>query len=161
MPRLEQVGALAGAVFFASALIYGYASGPDPRYTGAPGDSDQACASLGCHTGTALNGGGGNVVVNFANGHTYAPGVQQTFNIVITDSAARVYGFQMTARLESNLAGGQAGDRVGAVGSQERPSAGLRSAIRRTAASGRSAEAAASGHRPAVSTRARDPRPDG
>src|SRR5262249_52558058 len=30
--------------------------------------------------------------------------------IVITDSTARAYGFQITARLESNLANGQAGD---------------------------------------------------
>ena len=71
-----------------------------------PGDSQQACAE--CHTGTALNAGGGNVAVNFAGGQTYAPGVQQTFTIVITDSKARIYGFQMTARLESNLSGGQA-----------------------------------------------------
>ena len=110
MKRMEQIGALVVALLLASAMIYGYASGPDPRYTGAPGDSDQACASLGCHIGTALNGGGGSVVVNFPNGATYSPGVQQTFSIVINDPSARVYGFQMTARLESNLAGGQAGD---------------------------------------------------
>ena len=57
-----------------------------------------------------MNGGGGNVAVNFPNGLNYAPGVQQTLNIVITDSQARAYGFQMTARPESNLANGQAGD---------------------------------------------------
>jgi len=57
-----------------------------------------------------LNGGGGNVKVNFANGPTYTPGVPQTFSIVITDAVARVYGFQMTARLASNLSNGQAGD---------------------------------------------------
>ena len=34
----------------------------------------------------------------------------QTLTIVITDSQARAYGFQMTARLESDLAKGQAGD---------------------------------------------------
>jgi uncharacterized protein (TIGR03437 family) len=91
-------------------MIFAYATGPDPRHTAAPGDDPQACATSGCHTGTALNGGGGNVVVNFSNGMTYTPGAQQTFNIAITDSRARVYGFQMTARLESNLSSGQAGD---------------------------------------------------
>lgn len=92
------------------ALIYAYSSGPDPRYTAAPGDDAKACTTSGCHEGTDLNGGGGNVVVNFPNGLTYSPGVQQTFTIVITDSVAKVYGFQMTARLESDLANGQAGD---------------------------------------------------
>jgi uncharacterized protein (TIGR03437 family) len=91
-------------------LVFAYATGPDPRYTAAPGDSAQACATSGCHNGTPLNGGGGNVVVNFQNGQTYTPGAQQTFTIVITDSVARLYGFQMTARLESDLANGQAGD---------------------------------------------------
>ena len=41
------------------AVLYSYATGPDPGYTGAPGDS--TCVNFGCHTGTALNGGGGNV----------------------------------------------------------------------------------------------------
>jgi uncharacterized protein (TIGR03437 family) len=103
--------ALGATLIVASvALISAYSTGPDPRYTGAPGDSPDACASLGCHVGTALNGGGGNVVVNFSDGLTYSPGVQQTFTIVIADSSARLYGFQMTARLESNLESGQAGD---------------------------------------------------
>jgi uncharacterized protein (TIGR03437 family) len=103
------VGTIAG-VALSAVLIFAYATGPDPRHTGAPGDDPLACATSGCHTGTALNGGGGNVVVNFQNGQTYTPGAQQTFTIVVTDSRARVYGFQMTARLESNLSNGQAGD---------------------------------------------------
>src|SRR5512133_2154236 len=96
------------AVVPSAVLLYAYSTGPEPRHTGAPGDDKLACAS--CHEGTPLNGGGGRVVVNFANGQTYTPGAAQTFTIVITDAAARVYGFQMTARLESNLASGQAGD---------------------------------------------------
>ena len=48
--------------------------------------------------------------IDFANGQTYTPGVAQTFSIVITDAVARVYGFQLTARLASNLSNGQAGD---------------------------------------------------
>lgn len=91
-------------------LIYAYASGPEPRHTTAPGDDPLGCTTAGCHTGTALNGGGGNVVVNFPGGMTYKPGVPQTLSIVVTDARARVYGFQMTARLESDLANGQAGD---------------------------------------------------
>src|SRR5689334_14661127 len=90
-------------------LLYAYATGPEPRHTAAPGDDKLACTTAGCHTGTALNGGGGNVKIDFPGGQTYTPGAAQTFNIVITDPAARVFGFQITARLESNLSSGQAG----------------------------------------------------
>jgi uncharacterized protein (TIGR03437 family) len=89
-------------------FLYAYSTGPISRVTGAPGDESQACAT--CHLGTPLNGGGGQVVINFPGERTYTPGVAQNLTVVITDSAARVYGFQMTARLESNLANGQAGD---------------------------------------------------
>jgi len=103
---------IAGVVVTVSsaALIFGFATGPNPRYTGAPGDDPKACTSSGCHSDHALNSGGGNVVVNFPDGLTYTPGVQQTLTIVITDSVAKVWGFQMTARLDSNLSKGQAGD---------------------------------------------------
>jgi len=107
---------IAGMVVMVSsaALIFGYATGPDPRNTGAPGDGDlKACATSGCHSDHALNSGGGNVVVTFPDGLTYTPGVRQTLTIVITDSVAKVYGFQMTARLDSNLAKAQAGDFTG------------------------------------------------
>jgi len=107
--RCKLIGGAVGVVLSA-AIIYGYQTGPDPRHTGAPGDDPLACATSGCHVGTPLNGGGGNVALNFQNGMTYTPGVQQSFSIVITDPVAKAYGFQMTARLESNLANGQAGD---------------------------------------------------
>jgi uncharacterized protein (TIGR03437 family) len=95
-------------------LLYAYSEGPATRFTGAPGDDPDACTV--CHLGTPLNGGGGKVVVNFDNGQTYTPGEKQTFTIVITDSAARVYGFEMTARLDSDLAYGQAGDFTAGAG---------------------------------------------
>src|ERR1700726_4570079 len=99
-----------------AALIFGYATGPDPRYTGAPGDDPKACTSSGCHSDHALNSGGGNVVVNFPGGLNYTPGVQQTLTIVITDSVAKVWGFQMTARLDSDLSKAQAGDFTAGAG---------------------------------------------
>ncbi len=101
--------AVAGiAILLVAALLWAHAAGPDPRHTGAPGDT--TCTDADCHVGTPLNGGGGSVAVNFPNGLTYTPGERQTFTVVITDSSARVYGFQMTARLESDLVNGQAGD---------------------------------------------------
>jgi len=91
-------------------LLLAYSTGPEPRHTAAPGDDPLACTTAGCHTGTALNGGGGSVTVDFPDGTTYTPGATKTFNITISDPKGRVYGFQMSARLDSNLSNGQAGD---------------------------------------------------
>ena len=114
-----------GAGCLCAALLYAHAAGPDPRHTAAPGDDPLACATSGCHVGTPLNGGGGNVSVNFPNGMSYTPGVAQTFSIVITDSKAKVYGFQMSARLESDLVNGQAGDFTAGTGQIVLCAAGL------------------------------------
>jgi uncharacterized protein (TIGR03437 family) len=93
---------------FASVASYAHSTGPDPRSTTAPGDnSPLACSQSGCHTGTPLNGGGGNVSISMPA--SYTPGQTYTFQIVVTDSAAHAFGFQMTARLESNPTNGQAG----------------------------------------------------
>ncbi|HLJ50116.1 MAG TPA: choice-of-anchor V domain-containing protein [Bryobacteraceae bacterium] len=91
-------------------LIYAYSTGPDPRHTGAPGDDPLACTTSGCHTGTALNGGGGNAQLTSSEGTTYTPGKAQTLTLTITDSKAHVYGFQMSARANSSPANTQAGD---------------------------------------------------
>jgi uncharacterized protein (TIGR03437 family) len=50
------------------------------------------------------------VKLTASSGSNYTPGQAQTLTIAITDSKARVYGFQMTARLDSNPSNGQAGD---------------------------------------------------
>jgi uncharacterized protein (TIGR03437 family) len=52
--------------------------------------------------GTA-NPAGGNVAVEFPAGLTYVPGQQQRWVIRVTDPAARVFGFQITVRQESNI----------------------------------------------------------
>jgi uncharacterized protein (TIGR03437 family) len=94
-------------------LLFAYASGPDPRYTAAPGDSPLACASAGCHTGLAkggpINAAGGVVTATFSSGTTYTPGQPVTITVNVTDPVNTLHGFQMTARLESNLATAQAG----------------------------------------------------
>ena len=86
-------------------VLYAYSSGPPPRKTGAPGDAG-TCAS--CHG----KPDGGNFQVAFPDGLFYTPGVQQTFTITITepDPVTDGYGFEMSARLESDLANAQAGD---------------------------------------------------
>ncbi len=89
-------------------LLFAFSVGPDPRHTGAPGDS--TCARSGCHVGTALNAGTGRVVLQLPGGMTYVPGQKQRIAVVITgDTTTRRYGYQATARLGSNEANGQAG----------------------------------------------------
>lgn len=90
------------------ALMVAHKLGPDPRHTGAPGDT--TCNVSQCHVGTPLNGGGGNVLLSSSAGTSYTPGQQQTITIAVTDSKAKVYGFQLTARIDSNPVMGQAGD---------------------------------------------------
>ena len=87
-----------------AAVVYAFSNGAPPRTTGAPGEP--TCQI--CHTG----GDRGKVVVTFPNGLFYTPRVKQTFTITITEPTPGVggYGFEMTARLESDLVNGQAGD---------------------------------------------------
>lgn len=90
-------------------VVWAYNSGPDPNSEGGPGGPAAACAQSGCHVGTGVNAGGGKVELQFPDGLTYTPGQKQRIKVVITDSSARVYGFQASARLASNETKGQAG----------------------------------------------------
>ena len=104
MTRLAK-GAIALAAASLPVILYAYAGGADPRYSGAPGDNGTCTA---CHGGIA-NTNGGNVTATFSSGTTYTPGggpVSITVNVTDTNAS---HGFQMTARLASNLTNGQAG----------------------------------------------------
>src|ERR1700719_258887 len=81
------------------ALIYAHPAGPDPGHAGVPGES--TCNTTGCHTGTAVNGGGGSVTIN-AGGSTYTPGVTQQISVTVSDPKQRRWGFQLTARSASD-----------------------------------------------------------
>ncbi|HEV8147078.1 MAG TPA: choice-of-anchor V domain-containing protein [Bryobacteraceae bacterium] len=109
---LQASGVICAALI--PALVGAFSAGPDPRYTGAPGDSPLACASAGCHTGLKqggpINAAGGKVEAAFCGGTNYTPGVPQTVTVTVSDPVNTRYGFQMTARLASNLTNGQAGD---------------------------------------------------
>jgi uncharacterized protein (TIGR03437 family) len=94
-----------GIAGLAPMLLYAFSTGPLPRRTGAPGD--QTCVQ--CHTGTALNGGGGNLALSASSGSTYTAGQIITLTLTVTDPTAAVYGFQATARMDSNPSNGQAG----------------------------------------------------
>lgn len=87
-------------------LLWAHSTGPDAHHTAVPvpGGPEPSCNQVGCHVGTTVNGGGGNVTISTTTNNTYTPGQKQTFTITVTDSAARVYGFQMTARPSGDLA---------------------------------------------------------
>ncbi|MBV8730440.1 MAG: hypothetical protein JO336_11605 [Acidobacteriia bacterium] len=88
-------------------LLWAYSSGPNPGYNGVPTDHPPGVAAgqnycTFCHTGTALNGGGGSVSVTFPNGMTYIPGTTQHLTVTIADKVQKAWGFQLTARLSSD-----------------------------------------------------------
>ena len=82
-------------------VLYSYYYGPDPGYTGAPGDNPTGCIAAGCHVGT-VNSGGGSITIAAAGGTTYTPGQAQKISVTITDSTEKKYGFELSARVDSN-----------------------------------------------------------
>ncbi len=102
------LGHLAIAVFLFCGTLEAYSSGPPPRYSGAPGDNPSSCTS--CHRGLSVNGGPGGVKIVLPNGNSYVPGVTQHIMVQVSEPQQRRWGFQMSARLKSDLMNGQAGD---------------------------------------------------
>lgn len=97
---------MAGAI--ATPVIYAYEYGPNPGYTAAPGDNASACIDGGCHA-SVLNGGGGSVTIKASGGTSYTPGQTQKLSVTITDSTEFQYGFQLTARADSDPTNTEAG----------------------------------------------------
>jgi uncharacterized protein (TIGR03437 family) len=97
------------------AVLWAHVEGPDARHSGAPGDAQFSCADAGqCHTalqnGGPVNKFGGNVTATFSSGSTYTPGGGPiTITVLATDPVNTSFGFQMTARLDSDQMNGQAG----------------------------------------------------
>jgi uncharacterized protein (TIGR03437 family) len=103
-PRRTLIAKIVVILAVIPVLIYAYAEGPYPGYSGVPGENGD-CTS--CHYDT-LNSGGGNVTVAFPNGASYVPGVKQHLKVTVQDAAQQRWGFQLTARQQSN-SGTQAG----------------------------------------------------
>lgn len=101
-------------------ILFAAKTGPAPRRTGAPGDAPLACASGACHTdkfeGGPINFHGGNIRAEFSTGTSYTPGTPVTITVQVADPVNTLFGFQMTARLERDLANGQAGRFVAGAG---------------------------------------------
>jgi uncharacterized protein (TIGR03437 family) len=111
IPFFKNKGRLVTILVALPMLVFAYDSGPDPNSEGGPGGPAASCTQSGCHTGTAINAGGGKVELQFPDGLSYTPGQKQRIKVVITDTSAttRAYGYQVSARLASNETRGQAG----------------------------------------------------
>jgi uncharacterized protein (TIGR03437 family) len=95
-------------VSLAPIQIAGHSYGPAPRRTGAPGDDARACTV--CHSTSALNSGTGSVNILLQSGPVYIPGVKQRVAVRVADPIQQRWGFELTVRLNSDLANGQAGE---------------------------------------------------
>jgi uncharacterized protein (TIGR03437 family) len=93
---------------FALTPCFAHSYGPAPRVTGGPGDSAKACTQ--CHTTSALNSGPGSVKIVLTSGPVYIPGVKQRVTVQVADPAQQRWGFEFSARLNSDLESTQAGD---------------------------------------------------
>lgn len=103
-PKRTQIAKIVVILAVIPVLIYAYAQGPYPGYSGVPGENGDCTA---CHSAT-LNSGGGSVTVAFPNETSYVPGVKQHLKVTVQDAAQHRRGFQLTARQQSN-SGVQAG----------------------------------------------------
>src|SRR5262245_27281223 len=72
-------------------------SGAPEGASGAP--REITCTS--CHGGTA-NSGPGRLRIDFAGSSTYTPGQKVRMRVVVEDPNAKRWGFELSARLESN-----------------------------------------------------------
>jgi uncharacterized protein (TIGR03437 family) len=99
-----------GSIFISVALTNAFAHsyGPPPGFTAAPGDNARACTA--CHAGNALNSFSGSVNIILKSGPVYIPGVKQRVMVQVADAAQQRWGFELTARLNSDPANGQAGE---------------------------------------------------
>lgn len=117
-----KVGVFAGTPL----LVIGYSTGPPAMKTGAPGEG--TCRE--CHSNRGP--GGGKVEVSLPAGSSYSPGTKQRLTITITDSGARWFGFQLSARIarDNTQAGtlavtaGESGMRVICANDTPRPAGG-------------------------------------
>jgi uncharacterized protein (TIGR03437 family) len=106
MRNFASYGVFALFVALAPATVFGHSYGPKPRVTGAPGDDARACTA--CHAGT-LNSGAGSVKIVLQGGAVYIPGVKQRVTVQVADPNQQRWGFELSARLNSDAEKGQAG----------------------------------------------------
>ncbi len=98
------IGCSLWALAIVPPVIYSYEYGPDPGYTGAPGDNPKGCDAGGqCHISTPNTASGSITISVGGGGTTYVPGgPPQTVTVAVNDPNMNKFGFQLTARQDSN-----------------------------------------------------------
>ena len=89
------------AIAFANISFDTQSSNGQAGYTGSPGEV--YCTN--CHTGTALNGGGGSVVIGGAPA-TYTLGQTYTITVTVSQTNRSLFGFAMEALTSTNANAG-------------------------------------------------------
>lgn len=97
---------LAVVVIFAIGTAEMMDPGGKVGYTGSPGEG--TCADAGCHTGTAVNGGGGSVVISSINlsNWKYTPGQKYTISVTVSQTGRGLFGFDFEALEASGKSAG-------------------------------------------------------
>jgi uncharacterized protein (TIGR03437 family) len=100
------------SIFVSAALTqcFAHSYGPPPRVTAAPGDNVKACTV--CHAGGTPNSFTGSVTIVPQSGPVYVPGVKQRILVQIADAAQQRWGFELSARLNSDSSNSQAGQLI-------------------------------------------------
>lgn len=107
MGKISAVLTFVSCSLLVPTAVMAHSYGPMPKVTGAPGDNPIACTQ--CHAGT-LNSGAGSVKILLNSGASYVPGVKQRVTVQVADPNQQRWGFELTARLNSDPEKGQAGD---------------------------------------------------
>lgn len=81
-----------------SAVSFAVSTGPPIKRTGAEVDGGLNCTA--CHRTYAVNSGPGKVTIDAVR---YYPGRKQVVKVTVDDPAGQRWGFQLTARLKSDL----------------------------------------------------------
>lgn len=75
-------------------ILLAYNSGPPDGRTGAPGESN---CTVGCHSGNALNSGGGSLTINGVPDN-YQLDSTYTITVTISQTGINKFGFEATAK---------------------------------------------------------------
>src|ERR1051325_8765936 len=90
--KFKQKIQLVIVLLFIPIIAYASVFGPDPGYTGAPGENGNRTA---CHAGSPNSGGGSVNVTGVPN--AYQPGQQYALAVTVQQAQRIRFGFQLTA----------------------------------------------------------------